>query len=244
MFRLRKRWKKSSAMSSSFLALLLDGPLQSWGSSSRFDRRTTGLFPTKSAIVGMICAALGLYKGSEEERRAILALAATRMLAIAVPRSSGRKSDLPVLRLNDFHTVLETRRARGAINDQNAVITHREYLLDARFGVVLDGPQDVLESAARALRNPVWGIWFGRKNCLPAAPVVRGVYGAEVDALRSLLADQPLASFTVVREPKDFDEGTDSLSDQPISFGDGSTSGVEGRLFGIRRVRVDPANRS
>ena len=47
-----------------YLALLLDGPLQSWGFSSRFQRRTTGLHPTKSGVIGMICAAMGLAKGS------------------------------------------------------------------------------------------------------------------------------------------------------------------------------------
>ena len=50
-----------------YLALLLDGPLQSWGFASRFQRRTTGLHPTKSGVVGLICAAMGLAKGSPEE---------------------------------------------------------------------------------------------------------------------------------------------------------------------------------
>ena len=51
-----------------YLALLLDGPLQSWGFASRFQRRTTGLHPTKSGVVGLICAAMGLAKGSPDER--------------------------------------------------------------------------------------------------------------------------------------------------------------------------------
>lgn len=51
----------------SYLALLLDAPLQSWGFASRFERRTTALHPTKSGIIGLICAAMGLAKGSAEE---------------------------------------------------------------------------------------------------------------------------------------------------------------------------------
>jgi CRISPR system Cascade subunit CasD len=43
-----------------FLALRLEGPLQSWGFDSQYNRRNTGLMPTKSAIAGMCCAALGL----------------------------------------------------------------------------------------------------------------------------------------------------------------------------------------
>jgi len=49
------------------LALLLDGPLQSWGLASRFQRRTTGLYPTKSGVIGLLSAAMGLAKGSPEE---------------------------------------------------------------------------------------------------------------------------------------------------------------------------------
>ena len=36
-----------------YLALVLDGPLQSWGFASRFQRRTTGLHPTKSGVLGL-----------------------------------------------------------------------------------------------------------------------------------------------------------------------------------------------
>jgi len=50
-----------------YLALLLDGPLQSWGFASRFQRRTTGLHPTKSGVIGLITAAMGLAKGSAGE---------------------------------------------------------------------------------------------------------------------------------------------------------------------------------
>ena len=44
---------------SEVLVLRLAGPLQSWGSSSRFTRRSTEAFPTKSGIVGLLAAAQG-----------------------------------------------------------------------------------------------------------------------------------------------------------------------------------------
>jgi len=52
-----------------YLALMLDAPLQSWGFASRFQRRTTGLHPTKSGIAGLLCAALGVAKGSDADGR-------------------------------------------------------------------------------------------------------------------------------------------------------------------------------
>ena len=100
-----------------YLAMLLDGPLQSWGFASRFERRTTGLHPTKSGIIGLICAAMGLAKGSPEEREVLPELAASKMMSIAIPREAQSGGNpLPLLRLEDYHTVLGTRRASGKPN--------------------------------------------------------------------------------------------------------------------------------
>ena len=103
-----------------YLALLLDAPLQSWGYESRFQRRTTGLHPTKSGVIGLICAAMGLAKGSEEERDMLPRLGELRMTSIAIPRQrsnpwTAESEEMAVRRLEDFHTVLKTRRATGSI---------------------------------------------------------------------------------------------------------------------------------
>jgi CRISPR system Cascade subunit CasD len=226
-----------------YLALLLDGPLQSWGFASRFERRTTGLHPTKSGVIGLICAAMGLAKGSPEEREVLRELAASNMMSISIPREAASGgSPLPLLRLEDYHTVLGTRRASGKRNP-DAVVTRREYLLDARFGVMVEGPRSVLERAAAALDDPVWGIWLGRKNCIPAEPIGRGLFDTEAQALRALVGDRPIAEFTTVTEVRGFAEGTDSLSDQAVSFGDSSSSGVDTRRFAVRRVAVKPGVR-
>ena len=42
---------------SAYLTLLLDGPLQSWGFASRFQRRTTGMHPTNASLYA-VCAAV------------------------------------------------------------------------------------------------------------------------------------------------------------------------------------------
>src|SRR5690606_28500785 len=41
------------------LLLRLEGPMQSWGISSRFRQRDTATEPSKSGVIGLICAALG-----------------------------------------------------------------------------------------------------------------------------------------------------------------------------------------
>ena len=213
-----------------YLALRLDGPLQSWGFDSQYNRRNTGLMPTKSAIAGMCCAALGLARGSEEEKRFLGEFNSLRMTAIAIPRRV-KKKELPVRRLQDYHTVQNTRRASGAIN-YDCVLTYRQYLTDAAFGVLLEGDTVLLKEIASALADPVWGICLGRKTCIPSAPVFVGLEANRNDALRLLIGEKPLDSFTRQEEVENFAEGRDSLPDAPVSFA------TDGRSFSPRRVRT------
>ncbi len=220
-----------------YLALLLDSPLQSWGFSSRFQRRTTEMHPTKSGVIGLICAAMGLAKDSPEERYMLPKLAALKMTSIAMPRKvQGATSPMPVLRLEDYHTVLDTRRASGAMN-KDAVITHRQYLLDACFGVIFEGDRLVLVRAASALKDPIWGVWFGRKSCIPADQVFRGIFTTRTEAERALIDHIPIEQFTRLEEVANFDAGSDSYNDQPISFGTVDSS-TEGRNYAVRRVNL------
>jgi CRISPR system Cascade subunit CasD len=230
-----------------FLALCLEGPLQSWGFDSQYNRRNTGLMPTKSAIAGICCAALGLSRGSEEEKKFLDQFNCLRMTAIAIPRRVN-ENELPVGRLQDYHTVQNTRRASGAINN-DCVLTYRQYLTDAAFGVILEGKADVLSEIAAALADPKWGIWLGRKSCVPTTAVLAGFKGNwdnvlpllkenRNDVLRLLIGEKPLESFTRQEEVDNFAEGRDSLPDQPVSFA------TERRQFSPRRVRTLQASES
>ncbi|MCK9375750.1 MAG: type I-E CRISPR-associated protein Cas5/CasD [Syntrophobacterales bacterium] len=211
-----------------FLALRLEGPLQSWGFDSQYNRRNTGLMPTRSAVAGMCCAALGLPRGSDQEQDFLASFRAVRMTSIAIPRNGVRK-ELPVRRLQDYHTVQNTRRASGAIN-RDCVLTHRQYLTDAAFGVILAGKAILLGETAVALADPRWGLWLGRKTCIPSAPILAGLKDSYEDALALLIGDQPLESFTRQVEAENFAQGRDSLPDTPVSFA------TERRLFSPRRV--------
>ncbi|MBI2929451.1 MAG: type I-E CRISPR-associated protein Cas5/CasD [Verrucomicrobia bacterium] len=214
------------------LALLLDAPLQSWGFASRFQRRTTGMHPTKSAVLGLLAAALGVDKHAPGESAIIEALARLRFTAVTLPRLDASESDgRPIRRLEDYHTVKGTRRASGKIDD-GTVQSYRHYLLDARFGVLLTAPPDWqlpdgrgCDALAERLRDPVWGVWFGRKCCIPAAPVfVGGPLPAFEEAWRALLraarlpGDALLSDFSRVEEADSFGEGIDTINDQPVTF--------------------------
>jgi CRISPR system Cascade subunit CasD len=218
------------------LALRLEGPFQSWGFDSQYSRRNTGLMPTKSALAGMCCAALGFGRGSDEERSFLDAFAEVRLTTIAIPRAVGRNSangrelKLSVRRLQDYHTVQNTKKADGGIKDCH--ITYRQYLTDASFGALLEGEAVLLKQIADALADPKWGIWLGRKTCVPSAPVLAGLCDSRTEALRLLVGDEPLESFTRQEDAESFAEGRDSLPDQPVSFAS------DRRMFAPRRVRM------
>lgn len=246
------------------LGFVVDGPLQSWGSASRFQHRATNHHPSKSALAGMIAAALGLAKGSEAERAGLAALSKLRLATVLIPRDTRWKPDdgsdyqpRTVRRLRDYHTVGGgyekdvdplhlPRRASGDAG--GTVLTTREFLLDARFAVLWSGDAATLERIAAALRDPVWGIWFGRKCCVPATPVapVIGESLAEVFGVllrQAGLPELPLERFEREEETTEIDLADAGFDDQPVSFGDGLNSGVGGRAFGLRRVRLHrPSN--
>lgn len=215
-------------MSNSALAIYLDAPLQAWGASSKFQRRETESFPTKSGILGLLAAAMGIDKYSSDEEERLRPLTQLKMSTFRVDKPGGPS----IRRLSDFHTIgggfnradpLEklhiARTADGKIC-ANAVITHRTYLMDARFLVVLEGDETTLSRCAEALVNPKWGVWFGRKCCIPASPLTPVLAASADEALSQLAArlNLPASVATEGQEEKAAD-GAWYQADQPVSFG-------------------------
>ncbi len=230
------------------LALRLEGPLQSWGYDSQFDYRKTGLMPTKSGIAGLCCAAMRIDRGGEREHEFLKQFREVSMLAVSIPRRHPtiENTTLEVRRLRDYHTVKNTRRANPdtkqkgdpAKGIKGCHLTYRFYLQDAMFGVILSGNRNFLHDMAKDLRDPKWGLWLGRKSCVPSAPIFAGVHNTESEALAVLLDGRTLGEFTHQREVSGFKAGNDTLPDQPYCFG----SVDENREFAPRRVELWEAN--
>ncbi len=222
-------------MSTKALAFYLDSPMQSWGSSSRFQRRETESFPTKSGVIGLLAAAMGFDKHSPNESEKLKPLAALGISTWQVVKDSG-----DMVRLSDFHTIgggwiddwkenkgnlrakLQVPNKAGDGSPFGTVITHRTYLTDTRFIVALQGDYSVLEACAQALENPTWGVWFGRKCCLPASPLAPTLSDSVPDAVQSLLTRLGMGEQTVSRmagQEETMKEGSWFQSDQPLSFG-------------------------
>lgn len=198
--------------------------MQSWGHASRFERRTTALHPTRSGVLGLIAAALGIDKHGLNETAQLGRFAALRVTTIKLDKRDRRGTPLRIQRLEDYHTVTRIRRASGKV-DNTTVQTYRHYLLDARFGALLEGPAALLEEIAAALRNPKWGLWLGRKCCQPSSPVLVAVKLNLSEAWTELLrrvgydGTETLEQFDRVIEAAVGDPGADMIEDTPIAFG-------------------------
>lgn len=141
------------------LLIRLCGPMQSWGTQSRFTERDTEREPTKSGVVGLLCAALGRPREAD-----VSDLAGLRM---------GVRVDHEGVVLRDYHTAgagTGIRRASGSIS-KDPVVSNRYYLADADFLVGLEGDDaGFLELLENALREPRWQLYLGRKAFVPALP--------------------------------------------------------------------------
>lgn len=152
----------------SVLLLRLSGPMQSWGTQSHFARRDTGLEPSKSGVIGLLCAALG------RPREAPVADLAALQMGVRVDREG-------IVQM-DYHTAGGTPRGDGSgygvaefSGGVRTVISHRAYLASANFLVGLEAAtpdqEQLLRLLDEALAHPVWPLFLGRKSFPPAEPV-------------------------------------------------------------------------
>lgn len=143
--------------------------MQSWGTTSRFDERDTQLEPSKSGVIGLICAALG-----RDRSEPVSDLAGLRMAV---------RADREGVLMRDYQTASGVLIASGKPNLGRTVVSPRFYLSDAVFLVGLEGEdRSLLERVHAALKNPVWPLFLGRKSFPPG----------ESPYLPNGLSDRPL----------------------------------------------------
>ena len=101
----------------STLLIPLVGPLQSWSVDARFGERLTLQEPSKSGVIGLLCAALG-----RDRKEPIDDL-------VSMP--FGVRVDRPGVLLRDYHPALEVAAAGTTSRDTG--LSNRWYLADAAF---------------------------------------------------------------------------------------------------------------
>ncbi len=130
------------------------GPMQSWGTRSRFQERDTEREPSKSGVIGMLCAALGRDRNEPMDDLAKL------KMGVRVDREGKLEKD--------FQTAQDVAVASGGAT-QN-LLSNRYYLADSAFLVGVEGPLELIQTLHDALKKPVWPIFLGRKSYVPSKP--------------------------------------------------------------------------
>jgi CRISPR system Cascade subunit CasD len=184
--------------------------------------------------MGMICAAMGIDRADQGGIRQVNKGVSSLIVGVMQPGK----------RVVDYHTVgggypskSERVPVKADHKTHSPAQTRREFITGGKFGIIIEAENGLLERIGGALERPRWGIWFGRKSCVPAAPIWRGVFSTEEQAwcqLKQIYADSTghklERAVRVIREVDSFDEGSDTIRDVPVDFSSGH------RTFMPRRI--------
>lgn len=196
------------------LLMRLRSPMMSWGDHSQFGHRDSRRDPTKSAVIGILCAALGRPRWDP-----VADLAALKM---------GVRVNKEGILQRDYHTIQDTTRDKVKAN---TTLSDRCYVADGDYLVGLEGDLGLLQQLDQALRQPCWQLFLGRKSFIPSHPIRVGVVDLPLlVALRHQAYEHrgskaPPSQLRFVMEVQD---GTDIRQDVPLDW--------QTRRFGRRAV--------
>ncbi|MFC3609539.1 type I-E CRISPR-associated protein Cas5/CasD [Stutzerimonas tarimensis] len=182
-----------------YLLLRLYGPLASWGEIAVGESRHSAVHPSRSALLGLLGAALGIERADEAGQQ-----------ALAAGYRFGIKLEATGSPLRDYHTVqtgvvprkfrFRSRRQELAAEKVDTYLSAREYRCDSLALIAVEampGAPRELAALAEALRTPHFPLYLGRKSCplaLPLAPMLvsaanlrEALDGAELPSLLALV---------------------------------------------------------
>jgi len=167
-----------------FLIFQLYGAMAAWGDIAVGEQRSTTPHPSKSVVLGLIAAALGIRRDAEDEQQQ---LAASYGFAVRVEAAG--------VSLRDYHTTqaikntsrlkhLYTRYDELVDKDNiSTILSSRDYRCDGFYTVCLwardDSPFKELAELKTALREPVFTLYLGRKSCPLALPIMAEVMSTD-----------------------------------------------------------------
>lgn len=153
-----------------YLVFQLYGPFAAWGGVAVGEVRPSDTRPSKSAVLGLVAAALGIRRDQEEDQ-----------IKLMNSYGFGVKVDCFGIPLTDYHTVqvppstaikgrrLSSRKDEIGVGDLSTILSYRDYRMDALATVILwarDTAAPVpLERMVNALKEPCFIPYLGRKSC-------------------------------------------------------------------------------
>ena len=187
------------------LLIRLAAPLQSWGADSKFETRRTNREPTKSGVIGLLAAAVGLRRDQTKELEALNRL------------HFGVRIDKEGKLLVDFHM------ANNPDKRTANYLTYRHYLQDAVFLVGIESEDaKMLEDLNDALKHPFFPLCLGRRSCPPTLPLTLGIrQGKLLEVLQEelvLCQRSKEESLRIVMDAEPGEYGSAVQKDVPLSF--------------------------
>lgn len=155
------------------ILLKFGGPMQAWGTGSYFETRKTDLYPSKSAVIGLLAAAYG-YRRHEEGH-----IQRLNRLNFAV------RIDQHGRLLRDYH-IAEKYDKKGEF--ERTYVTNRYYLEDAVFVVALGHEDDAwIDEISQVLARPYFQPFMGRRSLpIPANFLIGVEEGGPIECLTKL----------------------------------------------------------
>lgn len=179
-----------------FLVLTLCGPMVAWGDTAVGERRPSSPSPTRSGLLGLIAAAVGIRRDEAGRLASLEGLSfASRIFGTAELVSDYHTAQVPSS-VDLKRQPARDRREELAFkrSDLKTILSRRDYYADVLALTAIWTSTETrpdLESIAEALRAPVFTPYLGRKNCPASLPMEP----------RLVEAANPLAAIDIVGVP-------------------------------------------
>lgn len=178
----------------STLLLKMDAPLQSWGIELKLKNHNTGLYPSKSGVVGMIASAMGRKRDAD-----ISDLAALKF---------GVRIDRQGTIIDDFQV--------SEVSNKEKKIGHRTYLSDACFTCGIEGSDSMIAMIENALKHPANALFLGRRGCPVTAELVQGTTERSLEAALEDYDKNKERKILIIETE---DTSSEAVRDVPVSYG-------------------------
>ncbi|PRY84606.1 type I-E CRISPR-associated protein Cas5/CasD [Donghicola tyrosinivorans] len=205
-----------------YLVFTLSATIGAMGDLAGHERRGTQLWPGRSAVTGLLGAALGVRRDGDFSGLDRLGMAVTAFAS----DTENHEADF-----RDYHTVETVPSAkakkpnsrpealRTAGRETNTTITLRDYRTGPLFGVAVWGSD--LEKLEKALLTPVFTLYFGRKSCPLSAPVCPRIVVAQTPEEALAMVQIPYwrgkcTARRLIADAEDGDAHIETRHDRPL----------------------------
>lgn len=196
------------------LLFQLYGPMAAWGDNAVGEYRPTHTYPSKSAIMGLIAAALGIQRPDRSQPPAEREALEHQHQQLANHLGIAVKMYTPGVLLRDYHTTQvppekrgvnhTTRRSELLSPKLNTILSSRDYRCDA-YSIVslwlMEALPYTLQDIIAALKTPKFTLYLGRKSCPLALPLQPHIVSA--NSLQAAFADSQFTDLFAAAEDEE-----------------------------------------